>query len=129
MRDDKDFVVDKVGRLIASHREPGSPPSFNDFTLATYLYSNGIGYVEGRLSPVGGQALRHAAAILTAHPEAALEPLLGQMAAVATERGDDEQSHALTSAVEAWAAERPAGDPATWLITRSVYVETGGDGD
>lgn len=129
MRDDKDFVVDRVGRLIASHREAGSPPTFNDFTLATYLYANGLGYVEGRTSAVGAQALRAAAAVFTSHPEATMEPLLAQMAAVASERGDDEQAHALADALECWMGDRPQADPALWLITRSVYVETGGDGD
>jgi len=129
MRESKDFVVNRVGRLLASHREVGTPPTYNDFTLATYLYSHGVGFIEGRPCAAGAQALRGAAAIFTAHPDAVMGPLLTGLAVSASERGDDEQAHALTDALDLWTMERPNVDPATWLISRSVYVETGGDGD
>jgi hypothetical protein len=129
MRDTKDLIVDRLGSLIAAHREPGSKPTYNDYSLAGYLYDHSVGIIEGRPSAAGGAVLRYAATVFTGHPGTDTASLLTALAAAATARGDNEQAHALTSALADWNAEQPAGDPATWLISRSVYVETGGDGD
>ncbi len=129
MRDDKDRTVDRLSTLIARHREPGAKATYNDFSLAQYLYAHSVGIIEGRPSAAGGAALRGAATIFTGHPGTDPGALLAALAAAATGRGDNEQAHALTSALDAWNTDQPGTDPATWLISRSVYVETGGDGD
>lgn len=129
MRDTKDLIVDRLGTLIAAHREPGSKPTYNDYSLAGYLYAHSVGIIEGRPSAAGGAALRGAATLFTSHPGTDPAALLHALATAATARGDNEQAHALTQALDDWTTERPGVDPATWLISRSVYVETGGDGD
>ncbi|WIE81211.1 hypothetical protein [Curtobacterium sp. MCSS17_016] len=129
MRDDKDTIVERLSALITAHREPGAKPTYNDFSLAEYLYAHSVGIIEGRPSAAGGAALRGAATIFTSHPGTDTAALLTALATAAAGRGDNEQAHALASALDAWNTDQPGGDPATWLIARSVYVETGGDGD